>query len=44
MRLILCKLLGIHCAPPGVDERFSIYFCCYRCRDVVPGGLGKAAR
>ncbi len=40
IRRFLCRLFG-HALPPGVTRRFSISFECARCRNVVPGDIGR---
>ncbi len=41
MTRLLCFLLG-HRPPHGLDRKWSMYFCCARCRRVVKGGLWVA--
>lgn len=42
--VLLCRALGLHRPPRGVDFRWSISFHCTRCHDVVPGGLATPVR
>ncbi len=41
-KLLLCRLLGVHRPPDGVDAKWSLLFCCATCGARVVGELGRA--